>query len=338
MAQPEDDPVVRNHNNDDDDDDDEEEEEGEQNDDVEDEGEGEEEEEEEDKDLQSQKAKLRNRFQNFFSRIQHESVPIRVHDVVIKGNTKTKDSLIEAETALLKDASTIQELFAASSDVNLRLQALEIFDSVKITLDSGPPELPGTANVIVDVVETRSPLLGEIGVFNKGEASSSTLEGTLKYKNIFGYGDLWDGALAYDCGHKAEMSAGVFLPRFKGLVTPVTARLFLQSQDCLKFSSFKERSLGLSLGLFSTRKHDLVCNLAWRTLTDPSRMASSSIRRQLGHGLLSSLKYTFKIDRRNSPLRPTNGFAFVSTTQIGGLAPDSRCLRFLRQVWFSFHV
>ena len=161
MANPEDDlsdPVVRNHNNDE-----EEEEEGEQNDDIEDEG------EEEDKDLESQKAKLRNRFQNFFSRIQHESVPIRVHDVVIKGNTKTKDYLIEAVTASLKDASTIQELFAASSEVNFRLQALEIFDSVKITLDSGPPELPGTANVIVDVVETRSPLLGEIGVFNKGE-------------------------------------------------------------------------------------------------------------------------------------------------------------------------
>ncbi|XP_011035899.1 PREDICTED: sorting and assembly machinery component 50 homolog B-like [Populus euphratica] len=327
MAKPEDDlsdPVVRNHNNDE-----EEEEEGEQNDDIEDEGEGED--EEEDKDLESQKAKLRNRFQNFFSRIQHESIPIRVHDVVIKGNTKTKDYLIEAVTASLKDASTIQELFAASSEVNFRLQALEIFDSVKITLDSGPPELPGTANVIVDVVETRSPLLGEIGVFNKGEASSSSLEGTLKYKNIFGYGDLWDGALAYDCDRKAEISAGVFLPRFKGLVTPVTARLFLQSQDCLKFSSFKERSLGLSLGLFSTQNHDLVYNLAWRTLTDPSRMASSSIRRQLGHGLLSSLKYTFKIDRRNSPLRPTHGFAFVSSTQIGGLAPDSHSLRFLRQ-------
>lgn len=173
MAKPEDDlsdPVVRNHNNDEEE---EEEEEGEQNDDIEDEGEGEgegeDEDEEKDKDLESQKAKLRNSFQNFFSRIQHESVPIRVHDVVIKGNTKTKDYLIEAVTASLKDASTIQELFAASSEVNFRLQALEIFDSVKITLDSGPPELPGTANVIVDVVETRSPLLGEIGVFNKGE-------------------------------------------------------------------------------------------------------------------------------------------------------------------------
>ncbi|KDP44724.1 hypothetical protein JCGZ_01224 [Jatropha curcas] len=273
----------------------------------------------------------RAKLENLFRRIQTETVPLRVHDVIIKGNDKTKDSLIEAETALLKDVSSMQELLEASKLVNFKLQALEVFDSVRITLDSGPPELPGTANVIVEVVETKSPVSGEIGAYTKGEARSSTVEGTLKYKNIFGYGDLWDASLAFGGEHMAEVSAGVYLPRFKGLVTPLTARVFLLSQDWLKFSSFKEQALGLSLGLVSTRKHDLVYNLSWRTLTDPSQMASRSVRRQLGHGLLSSLKYTFRIDRRNSSLRPTRGYSFVSTTQIGGLAPDSRSLRFCRQ-------
>lgn len=89
--------------------------------------------------------------------------------------------------------------------------------------------------------------------------------------------------------------------------------------------------MGLSLGLLSSMNYDLAYNISWRSLTDPSQTASRSIRRQLGHGLLSSLKYTFKIDRRNSPLRPTRGYAFVSTSQIGGLIPDYRSLRFLRQ-------
>lgn len=158
------------------------------------------------------------------------------------------------------------------------------------------------------------------------------MEGSLKYKNLFGYADILDGSLAYGCDHSAELSAGVYLPRFKGLSTPFTARAYLLSQDWLKFSSYKERSAGLSLGLYSTRHHDVSYNLAWRTLTDPSQMSSRSIRRQLGHNLLSSLKYTFKFDRRNSSMRPTQGYAFVSTTQVGGLAPDPRCLRFLRQV------
>lgn len=130
----------------------------------------------------------------------------------------------------------------------------------------------------------------------------------------------------------SEVSAGVYLPRFKGIPTPVTARASLFSQDWLKFSSFNEKSMGVSLGLLSTKNHDLAYNLSWRTMTDPSQMASSSVRRQLGHNLNSALKYTYKIDKRNSSLRPTKGYAFVSTTQIGGLSPDSRCLRYLRQV------
>ncbi|XVE99807.1 hypothetical protein REPUB_Repub03eG0233100 [Reevesia pubescens] len=268
---------------------------------------------------------------SLLQRLQTGPVSVRVHDVIIKGNTKTKDCIIEAETEVLKNVGSMQELLKASQIVNLRLQALEVFDSVKITLDSGPPELPGTANVIIEVVETASPLSGQIGAYTKAEARSSTVEGSLKYKNLFGYGDLWDGALAYGCDHSAELSTSVYLPRFRGLVTPVTARAYLLSQDWLKFSSYKEQSLGLSLGLFSSTHHDVAYNLAWRTLTDPSQMASRSIRRQLGHYLLSSLKYTFKFDRRNSSMRPTRGYAFVSTTQIGGLSPDSRSLRFLRQ-------
>ncbi|KAK8629633.1 hypothetical protein V6N13_078466 [Hibiscus sabdariffa] len=283
---------------------------------------------------QSREARFRSeklKMESLLQRMKTGPVSVRVHDVIIKGNTKTKDHIIEAETEVLNNVGSMQELLKASQIVNLRLQALEIFDSVKITLDSGPPELPGTANVIIEVVETANPLSGQIGAFTKAEAGSSTVEGSLKYKNLFGYGDLWDGSLAYGYDHSTELSAGLYLPRFEGLVTPVTARAYLLSQDWLKFTSYKERSMGLSLGLFSSEHHDVAYNIAWRTLTDPSQVASRSVRRQLGHNLLSSLKYTFKVDRRNSTMRPTRGYAFFSTTQLGGLVPNNRSLRFLRQ-------
>ncbi|XVF04169.1 hypothetical protein REPUB_Repub05bG0059000 [Reevesia pubescens] len=259
-------------------------------------------------------------------------VSIHVHDVIIKGNTKTKRYIIEAEALeALKKAKTMQELLRASNAVNSRLKSLGLFDSVMITLDSGPPEIPGSANVIIEVEEARNRLLGAIGGYTKAEAKSSSVEGLIKYKNLLGYGDLWDGSIACGFDHYAEVSAGVYLPRLKALVAPVTARAYLLTQDWLNFSSYKERSVGLSLGLFSNRYHNLDYHLAWRTLADPSQMSSSSIRSQLGHNLLSSLKYTLKIDRRNSLVRPTQGYAFVSKTQIGGLAPDSHSLRFLRQ-------
>lgn len=115
--------------------------------------------------IRSEKAKM----ENLFRRLSSERVPLRVHDVLIKGNTKTKDQLIEAEIEALKTATTVQELIQASSIANARLQQLEIFDSVNITLDSGPPELPGTTNVIVEVVETKNPVTGDIGIYSKPE-------------------------------------------------------------------------------------------------------------------------------------------------------------------------
>ncbi|KAF9608322.1 hypothetical protein IFM89_009012 [Coptis chinensis] len=194
------------------------------------------------------------------------------------------------------------------------------------SLDSGP--LPGTANVTIEVEEKNifSYFLGYL--FSKPEGLLSSLDS--------GSGPL--RSWAYRCDQASDISAGAYLLRFKGLSYPLTTRISLQSQDWLNISSYKERMLGLSVGLLSTRHHDLAYNLTWRNLTDPFQMSSRSVRKQLGHSLLSSLKYKFTVDRRDSPLRPTRGYAFVSSTQVGGLSPDSRSLRFLRQASLFLYV
>ncbi|KAL6616320.1 hypothetical protein ACP70R_038590 [Stipagrostis hirtigluma subsp. patula] len=266
-----------------------------------------------------------------FQRLSAAAVGICVHDIIIKGNSKTRDALIEAEVVdLIRSAGTVQDLVRAARVASARLRRLDVFDSVRITLDAGPRELPGTTNVIVEVVEAASPITGSLGFFSKPEARSWSLEGSLKLKNIFGYGDIWNASGAYGWDQSSEIGVGVSLPRFKSIPTPLTARASLLSQDWLKFSSYKERLLGLTFGLLSTPHHDLSYNLTWRTLTDPSQMASKSIRRQLGHNLLSALRYTYTIDQRDSHLRPTNGYAFVSTSQVGGLC-GRKGLRFFRQ-------
>ncbi|PKU68614.1 sorting and assembly machinery component 50 homolog [Dendrobium catenatum] len=301
-------------------------------------GEDEEEEEEEEFDEEELsgheggRSSDRERMNDLLRRLATGSVRVRVHDVLIKGNTKTKDSLIEAEVLpVFRSASTMQELLQAATAANARLQRLEIFDSVSIVLDAGPSELPGTVNVIIDLVEPKNPLSGDIGFYTRPETRGWSIEGLLKLRNVFGYGDIWNAAGAYSLDHTTEMSAGLSLPRFKALSTPITARVTLLTQDWLKFSSYKERLLGLSFGLVSTIRHELAYNLTWRHLTDPLRMSSVSVRRQLGHSLLSSLKYSYKLDRRNSSIRPMKGYAFLSTSQIGGLGHDSNLLRFIRQ-------
>lgn len=108
------------------------------------------------------------KMESLFKRLATERVPVHVHDIIIRGNTRTKESLIEAEAEeVLRMATTFQQLLRAAGVANARLRALEIFDSVSVTLDAGPPELPGTANVIIEVLEPTHPLAGNIGVFTK---------------------------------------------------------------------------------------------------------------------------------------------------------------------------
>lgn len=274
----------------------------------------------------------RENLETLIRRLSTKPLRFRVHDILIRGNTKTKDSLIEAEVLdAFQKASTMQEILHAARVAGARLRGLGIFDAVSITLDAGPVELPGTANVVIEVVEAKNPLTGDFGVYSRPEARAWSLEGSMKLKNPLGYGDFWNASGSYGWDQTTKISAEVSLPRFKAVSTPLAARLSLINQDWLRFSSYKESQLGLSFGLLSTSHHDLAYDLAWRRLTDPSHMSSKSIRRQLGHNLISSVNYSYKIDRRDSHLRPTSGYAFLCKSLLGGLGPTSKSLRFIRQ-------
>lgn len=101
-----------------------------------------------------------------------EPVKVRVHDIEIRGNVKTKDSVIEAQLKELREVDTMQELLQECVRANSRLRALGIFDKCVITLDAGPQELPGTANVILEVEEVKRLFSGDLGMFSKPEVSN----------------------------------------------------------------------------------------------------------------------------------------------------------------------
>ncbi|KAI5019032.1 hypothetical protein ZWY2020_043920 [Hordeum vulgare] len=206
-------------------------------------------EEEEELDESAAAALEREKVQSVFRRLSSDPVGIRVHDVIIRGNAKTREELIEAEVAdLIRSATTVQDLLSAAAEASARLRGLDVFEAVNITLDAGPPELPGTTNVVIEVVEPSIPISGNAGVYSKPEAKAWSLEGAVMEE--FGW----------LCRH---------------------------------------------LGCFGC---------IW----------------QLGHNLLSALKYTYKIDERDSHIRPTKGYAFLSTSQVGGLW-DNKGLKFFRQ-------
>ncbi|KAL6003185.1 hypothetical protein ACLOJK_023408 [Asimina triloba] len=130
---------------------------------------------EEEEEAEASEGAEASKLKNLARRMSTERIFLRVHDIIIKGNAKTKDSLIEAQLEHLKNVTTFQDLLQAAAVANARLEKLDIFDSVSITIDQGPSELPGTANVIVKVVEAKNPVTGDVGIFSKPEVIFSCL-------------------------------------------------------------------------------------------------------------------------------------------------------------------
>ncbi|XP_051186173.1 uncharacterized protein [Lolium perenne] len=277
-----------------------------------------------------------DRLESVLRRLTADEVRIRVHDVAIRGCARTRRAAAEAAVGSdLSRAATVPELLRAAAAAGERLRRLGAFESVSITLDAAPPGVPadgrgGVVVVLVDVTEARGAAAGGLGIFANTETRSCSVDGSLRFKNLFGYCETWDASGTFGLDQTMELGVGATIPRIGAIPTPLMARVSFLSEDWLK-SSIKEHLMGVSVGLLSTMNHNLAYNLSWRTITDPARMSSSSIREQLEHSLLSSMKYTYKIDQRDSRIRPTRGYAFLSSSQVGGLAPDSKTARFVRQ-------
>ncbi|KAF8648931.1 hypothetical protein HU200_064463 [Digitaria exilis] len=272
------------------------------------------------------------RLEAVLRRLTADEVRIRVHQVAIRGCARTRRAAVEAAVGPdLARAATVRDLVRAAAVAGDRLRRLGAFDTVSITLDAAPPGTPGSAVVVlVDVAEARGRAAAEFGVFANTQTRSCSMEGSLKLKNLFGYCETWDAAGAIELDKTTELGVGVEMPRIGAIPTPLVARMSFLYEDWLK-SSLKEHLMGVSVGLLSTMKHNLSYNLTWRKLTDPAHMSSNSVQEQLGHCLLSSVKYAYKVDQRDSSIRPTRGYAFMSSSQVGGLAPGSKYSRFLRQ-------
>lgn len=77
--------------------------------------------------------------------------PVNIKEVLIEGNTKTKEELIQAYTQDIKKATTLHELSQAVAVAKYHLSTLRIFDSCQFKLAPTTPS--GTANAIVRITE-----------------------------------------------------------------------------------------------------------------------------------------------------------------------------------------
>jgi outer membrane protein insertion porin family len=173
------------------------------------------------------------------------------------------------------------------------------------------------------------------------QARSFLLKVPLKLKKLFDYCKTWDTS--------CRTCYGIKMPRSGA---GLDARISFLSEDWLK-SSLREHVMAISVGVLSIKNHSLAYNLIWQTLTYPACMPSNSIQEHLGlkhkaytyackhpipYRLSPSVKYACKVDLRDSSIRPTCRYAVLSSFEVGHLAPGSKYLWYLRQVYLIYFL
>ena len=120
-------------------------------------------------------------------------------------------------------------------------------------------------------------------------------------------------------------------PRFWGRgVADVRLQQVFHSYE--RWSSFTERVRGcLATVASEDGHHALTYELGWQRLADPSQRASRPVIGQLGDQVKSAARYIFRHETFDNSLAPTAGWGVRSTSEVSGVSPDPRVLRFFKQ-------
>lgn len=156
------------------------------------------------------------------------------------------------------------------------------------------------------------------------------VEASGEIKNKLGKAESVQGHVSWGKESSTDFGLGFHLPHFfTSRRGQLTNRIRQTWHHWKRYSSHRQSLRGFSLA-YNERNHHLTYNFTWRKNVAESD-ASPEVRRSLGHSLLSSLTYSFSLNRLNSHIRPREGYALNITTQVAGLGPGANFVRFIKQ-------
>ena len=180
----------------------------------------------------------------------------------------------------------------------------------------GEGDVPG-AKIVVNV-EERDVFNFKAGTFmsRRGEGEA---EAAVGLRNPIGFGERVEFEVIRGVGQSSTYSALWEQPKVFGSDVNAETRVF-QSLECFKkLSSFDVTSRGASVGLSGNGPGTLEYSIAWRDVQDPTRLASTAVRRQLGYSLKSSVTHTYVSDHLDRPVRPMSGYLWKIRSELAGL-------------------
>ncbi|KAK9833542.1 hypothetical protein WJX81_003706 [Elliptochloris bilobata] len=218
------------------------------------------------------------------------------------------------------------------------VKALGPYDVVEVVLDDSATGRADAYKVVVSCHEKQRTRY-RLGTYVEGTEGS--VEATVGVCNAAGLGEEVEATAKVGSQSSSEGRLSVSRGRLGGRPLEGKAAVAQATHSYEPTSSFVERLRGGTVNVGSQEgEHAVAYELAWRTLTDPSRRASLPVRQQLGDHLKSAVSYALHRDRREVGydgfytsgclLRRGSGILGLASVELAGVGLDANLLRFAK--------
>ncbi len=260
-----------------------------------------------------------------------EGPRVYVQRINIVGNVRTVDDVIRREFRLVEgDAFNAAKIRRSRQ----KIRDLGLFETVNIETEQGDQP---DQSVLMVAVEEKST--GELSF----GAGISTLDGLLgdisiSERSLLGRGQNLRLGLTFS-SRRQEIDLSFTEPYFLDRDIAAGFDVFRKSVDFQDESSFDQDTLGFSLRANYTvaedLRHGLIYTLRQEKISDVDNSASRLIREQEGTSLTSSLGHSLTYDKRDSRIKPTEGYFILFGQEVAGLGGDVRYLK--HTLTYTYH-
>jgi outer membrane protein insertion porin family len=252
-----------------------------------------------------------------------EGPRVYVERIDIIGNTRTLDRVIRRQMQISEgDAYNRVRL----DNSKARVQALRYFETVEIE------EIPGTAADKTQIqVKVKEQPTGEFS-FGVGFSSTDNVAGDLSIseRNLLGRGQVLRFRLS-GSNRRQQVDISFTEPNLFGRNLVAGFDIYQSTTNFRREAGYNLASTGgvVRSGFPLTLNSQLALSYTFKTdeIDAPGCLfggnISSVICNEIGTRSTSMVSYTYSLDKRNNPVRPTNGYNFVFKQDLAGIGGDA---------------
>jgi len=252
-----------------------------------------------------------------------EGPRVYVQRIDIVGNGRTLDKVVRREFRLVEgDAFNAAKIRRSRQSI----RNLGLFEIVAVTTEQG--DQPDQSVITVAVTEKST---GELS-FGAGVSTQDGLLGnvSIRERNLLGRGQDLRLGLTFS-SRRQEIDLSFTEPYFLDRDIAAGFDVFRKSIDFQDESSFDQETVGAGLRANYTvaedLRHGVVYTLRQDKISKVKDIASRLIREQAGTSLTSSIGHNLTYDKRDSAIKPTDGYRIQFGQEAAGLGGDVHYLK-----------